>query len=117
MPNVKLDELGHWMYVQSFEGLREALAVGFNMSDEWEKAFKGESMPNVDKKDENNCGPTHSFACACREAAMKELDELYQKIMSHMAAHPMTVSLMGIPPNPQRLQELRKQLWGEQNER
>lgn len=39
-------------------------------------------MPGVDKPDINHCGPTHHFACTCREAMFKELDRLYRQIMN-----------------------------------
>lgn len=34
-------------------------------------------MPDVDPVDGNGCGPTHHFACACREAMFKKLDSLH----------------------------------------
>ena len=39
-------------------------------------------MPGVDVKDKNSCGPTHHFACRCREMRFKKIEDALQRIVS-----------------------------------
>lgn len=68
----------------------------------------------VDKSDIDffnsiKCGPTHHFACECREAMFKELDRQYQAVLWQFVKEPVTFS-------DERIVELRKQLGVTKNE-